>query len=377
MLAITKPVEVALRKGCDAWHLRLDKLGFERGGGPEAKTDSLRAVRDYYTQRSKPHLISACSSRHRMLDALKRQHASRCAEVELILESRLLLHLGRANVLENVGICADRTTGLPLVPGTALKGVLSTWVCWEANHRADGSFNDEATFIQDRKALHGLARRIFGDDSKDGSDQAGEVIFVGGFPATPPDLGLDIVNPHYEPSGKDKESLTPNAFLCVEPGTRWRFLIYVRAGAPDSPSLIRQTTQWLTEALTQLGVGAKTAAGYGRFRTLTKDDLAAQARQAQQAKAAQEAAVEQARVAAEKAKQQATVQAALKSDYPNDATYRNTVLRLADNPGQWSALQQEIKKLQKPENAGWLARFKKDTSERAYRKLREQPWYPK
>jgi CRISPR type III-B/RAMP module RAMP protein Cmr6 len=41
--------------------------------------------------------------------------------------NRLLLHLGRASVLENVGIYCERTTGLPLIPGTAVKGVLSTF----------------------------------------------------------------------------------------------------------------------------------------------------------------------------------------------------------------------------------------------------------
>ncbi len=377
MLAVTKSVAAALKIGCDAWQLRLDKFSFERGGDATAKTGALKDVLDCYQKRSKGHLTVACRSRQRLLDTLRSQHRDRFIEVDLVLESRLLLHLGRANVLENVGLYANRTTGLPLIPGTALKGVLSTWACWEANQKPDGSFNEGAAFIHQRRDFCGLAQEVFGDDSKEGSEDSGQVIFVGGFPVDPPNLGLDIVNPHHEANGAEKQNLTPNAFLCVEPGTKWRFICFVRPGVPECVKIVEATTAWLTQALTQLGIGAKTAAGYGRFRLPNKDDLAAQAKAVERAKAAEAVVAEQAKVTAEKRKEQIAVQTALKSDYPNEATYKNAVLHLAENPGQWSALQREIEKLRKPENASWFARFKLDTSGRDYRKLREQPWYPK
>lgn len=216
------------------------------------------------------------------LDSLKRQHGARFGFVELVADSRLLLHLGRANVLENVGLYADRTTGLPLIPGTALKGVVSTWACW-ANHFnvADGSFREfhrESTQRRNFDAEEAkLARQILGDDSQTGSEHAGDVIFIGGFPLTPPALGLDIVNPHHESSGQEKTKLTPNAFLCVEPQpvTIWRFAYFVRTGTPDHGNILTQTERWIKEALTQLGIGAKTAAGYGRFRDPTIQNLVA------------------------------------------------------------------------------------------------------
>jgi CRISPR type III-B/RAMP module RAMP protein Cmr6 len=369
MLAVTKPVEAALRK-CDAWQLRLDKFSFQREGDADAKTDSLKQVCECYNQHSTPHLTGVCRSRQRLLAVLQRQHGSRFAMIELILESKLLLHLGRASVLENVGLCADRTTGLPLIPGTALKGVLSTWACWEANQRPDGSFNEGNAFVQERKGYGGLAQRVFGDDSTDGSKGSGDVIFVGGFPVTPPKLGLDIVNPHYETDGAVKKNLTPNVFLCVEPGTKWRFAFFVRPGAEDAAKLLKATSDWLAQSLTQLGIGAKTAAGYGRFRLLNPGDIATQAQEADRARVAESDAVA-------RAKQQAAAKATLQSDYPNEATYKNAVLRLADSPGEWVGLQKEIEKLKKTENVVWLARFKKDTADHSYRKLREQPWYPK
>jgi CRISPR type III-B/RAMP module RAMP protein Cmr6 len=381
MLAVTKPVEAALCKGCDAWQMHLDKLSLERGGDQTAKTASLKAARASYTERAVGHLAHVCRSRQRFLDALRRQHGSRFAVVELFADSRLLLHLGRASVLENVGICADRTTGLPFVPGTALKGVLSTWACWEANQAPDGSFRQGPSFVRQRQQFPmDLARRVFGDDSKEGSQHAGDVIFVGGFPATPPRLGLDIVNPHHEPDGRDRVNLTPNVFLCIEPDTKWQFAFYVRPGAPDAVNVLRTTAAWLTECLTQLGIGAKTAAGYGRFRKASETDKAAQAREAEKAKAAEAAAAEQARVAGEKAREQAVAHATLLSDYPNSATFRSRVTDKL-NPGQLDQLQPEVSVLQKRENAAQWQEWKKLLASKDYkdirRRLRDKPWFPK
>src|SRR5207302_916318 len=156
---------------------------------------------------------------------------------------------------------------------------------------------------------------------------------------------------------------------CVEPGTNWRFVGYVRPGAPASSKLVEATSAWLKQALTQIGIGAKTSAGYGRLRPLNKSDAEAQAKAAKVAAVTEAAANEQVKLAADKAKAHAAAQLALKSDYPNESTYKNALLRPAENPGQWPALQKEIEKLRKPENADWRARFKRDTSDRAYRKL--------
>ncbi len=386
MLAVTKSVHTALGR-CDAWQLRLDKFSFKRSGDATAKTESLKteSLKDVlacYKERSIGHLGHACRSRHRFIEVLKCQHGTRFASVELYADSRLLLHLGRASVLENVGLCADRTTGLPLIPGTALKGVLSTWACWEANQKADGSFNEGAAFVQHRKQFSkDVARRMFGDDSQAGSEHAGDVVFVGGFPATPPNLGLDIVNPHHEPDGRAKTNLTPNVFLCVEPGnTKWHFVFYVRPGAQDAAKLLQAASDWLTEALTQLGIGAKTAAGYGRFRKPNETDKAAQAKEVEKAKANEDAAAEQAKVAAEKAKQQAAAQSSLISDYPNPATFRNKVIGNL-NPGQLDRLQSEISVLQKPDNTPQCQELKRLLASKDYKdirkRLRDKPWFPK
>lgn len=375
MLAVTPPVAAALTKRCDSWHLRLDKMSFERGGNPEAKTRALQDVaRTYASQAGSLEVVA--KARLHWLKALQLQLGDRFRTVALTLESRLLLHLGRANVLENVGLYAERTTGLPIIPGTALKGVVSTWACWEANQKSDGSFNEGAAFLSQRRDL---ARRILGDDDPGGSAHAGDIIFLGGFPTTPPKLGLDIVNPHHRSDGSVETRLTPSAFLCVEPGTLWRVAFFVRPGVLDAAALVTQTQAWIEEALTQSGIGAKTAAGYGRFRRPTEADVAARKQQEAQAAAAQATAARQAEAEAAKAKQHAAAHAVLQSDYSNDLSFKNRVLDKL-NPGQLDQLRLEVELLKKPGNASrreqlQAALASKDGKD-IRKRLRGKDWFP-
>ncbi len=327
-LAATVPVRAAieaLAKGhveAPAWGLFLDKYSFERGSGDGERDDeppkarALRDVRDLANSESLRGLLTAaCDQKLRWLLALEEQVGKeRFRDVLLVNESRLLVHLGRASVLENIGLCADRTTGLPWIPGTALKGVLSTWALWEGYFGRTGTLGEiqmppapggrsgetlpltRAWVSSNGPDRSDLASRIFGDDSPTGSVKAGDVIFVGGFPDSCPKVGLDIVNPHYDEerdprtgraiSVRDKRNLTPNLFLAIEPGTVWHFVVYTRPGVSSHTDLLRETERWLEEALTNLGIGAKTAAGFGRFRGLstretgTSSELKTQRRQA-------------------------------------------------------------------------------------------------
>ena len=130
MLAVLEPVREALQKrGASAsWNLQLDKLSFERSSGDTgAKKKSLDdARRSYGDSRTQAHLTVACERQRAFRVLLRSQHGADYREVMLINSTRLLLHLGRASVLENVGLASERSTGLPVIPGTAIKGILST-----------------------------------------------------------------------------------------------------------------------------------------------------------------------------------------------------------------------------------------------------------
>jgi len=356
-IAATPAARAALPQS-PAWHLRLDKFSGELDDGAPKdrnasppKTNALRSAISTYTSRAKPQLATVVKAKLAWLDRTAAQAtATHHSAIRLAADSKLLVALGRAHALQNVGIAFERTTGLPLIPGSAVKGVVSTWAAWSA--AGDALFLDPPVIPESRADFTAedtvLARRILGDNSDTGSTAAGEVIFLGGFPETVPTLGLDIVNPHHESDGSDKRNLTPNVFLCLEPTptTIWRFPILARPGAEDSAKLLEVAGGWLVAALTQTGIGAKTAAGYGRFRLLP----------------------EAARAAGLTA-----------SDY-SEKTFTAVLDRL-NNPGAAQAFQADLKTLQLPQNAAWLAKIKtylatpaaKDTRKR----LKDKAWFPK
>jgi CRISPR type III-B/RAMP module RAMP protein Cmr6 len=349
---------------CCSWNLQLDKFSFRRNGEAEAKTDALKAVIKTY-ERGKGQLDKAIKARQDWLKRLEFQHgAARLRKVRLYSTSPLILHLGRANVLENVGLYCERTTGIPVVPGTAVKGVLSTWACWEANQNEDGSFPDSKSWTVQRSTFPAdHARRIFGSDAETGSEHAGEISFLGAWPATLPKLALDIVNPHHDTSGRDLNRLTPSVFLSLESGPAWDFVFLVRPSVSDAAELLNTTETWLRESLSQVGLGAKTAAGYGRFE---KDPPKAGAGNAGKALSSTDVALQEQGAAL------------LASDY-NDVIFKNTVLAKL-TPSLLEQLKNEVPKIQKPENAPWLEKLKqqfigKDAKD-LRKRLKDKAWFP-
>jgi CRISPR type III-B/RAMP module RAMP protein Cmr6 len=347
MLAVLDPVRDALQKrGTSAsWNLQLDKLSFVRGGDTDAKKQALdSARRSYADARTQTHLSDACNRQRAFRDVLRTQHGANYREVTLINCTRLLLHLGRASVHENVGLASERSTGLPVIPGTAIKGIVSTWACWEGNLLTDGALPETiAKRDQDRALFSSLAERILGSNAETGSTSAGELVFLGGFPVTPPRLAIDILTPH------ERGNPLPNPFLALDPGTRWIFPFLARPGRSDVDGLLQQSTNWLSEALTQVGLGAKTAAGYGRFRFLTAAEIAQleverQAnivadtgrRKAAEQELARLVAENSKRVAAEAMAKQKAERLTLLS--PEERAYVEYVDRVTD----WTALSREI-----------------------------------
>ncbi|MDW8344278.1 MAG: type III-B CRISPR module RAMP protein Cmr6 [Verrucomicrobiae bacterium] len=349
-----------------AWTLVLDKLSLPLDAVREYKHDTLEAVRECFDQ-CRPTLQSAA-----WLDQLRSQHGDRYREVLMINTSRLAVALGRASVLENVGLAANRITGLPIIPGSAVKGLVSTWAYWRGN-AINGDRDDQPAQFRDPFATarhqlldhtRELALRILGSDDSNAAD-AGDIIFLGAFPFVTDKLKLevDVLTPHT--SGEPK----PSFFLTVAAGATWRFplLATTRAGG-DYKELLDTTEVWLVEALTQVGIGAKTAAGYGRFRRETEAD--------RQERLAEEQAAEQARKAEkQKQEEQAQAAAAVKADY-TEKSFQN-VINMARNKGQWNQLQKEIEKLKKTENAQWLAKFRAVTAGKEFKELRSKDWYPK
>lgn len=198
------------------------------------------------------------------------------------LLSRLALGLGLPNRTEN-GLWLDQTHGLPLIPGSVLKGVSQDYAL---QLKRGGSL--PAVFRQDPELT-----ALFGAQTPEIPDRffqarQGHVIFFEALPVLRErdnPFDLDIINPHYQPyyaEGQppaDYYSPVPNVFLTVQPGTGYHFALAARkaeftwkdpAGQEHhchiaASDLLGRALTYVKGALTHVGVGAKTSLGYGRF----------------------------------------------------------------------------------------------------------------
>jgi len=240
---------------------------------------------------------------------------------ELELASRLLVGHGNSSAT-GIGLTVHHTWGVPVIPGSALKGLAAHYVDavygpsdpermpWEQDGderaRADyqGSFRHGSRI---RRGPGTAYRALFGapdaeeDDAMrarglDAGASAGHVIFHDALyvPMSVKDdkpFAADVITVHqkryYDSSGgswpNDFDDPTPIAFLTVRPGVR---LLLALSGPTECTALAEHI---LREALEQWGVGGKTSAGYGRLicpRRNADDDLREAAARASQVRPA-------------------------------------------------------------------------------------------
>jgi len=204
--------------------------------------------------------------------------------VEVEAASRLLVGHGLGSATD-VGLTLHRTWGVPVIPGSALKGLLAHWVAAVLGPDPGEDASDRLPFAgvdwKGRRIVHGpgeVYRALFGapeaDEAVSGrpaTAQRGLVVFHDALwvPSTPSErpLAVDVLTVHqkryYDSTGEsppvDWDDPNPVSFLSVRPGAR--FLLAL-SGPIEWTGLAKTL---LLEALADWGVGGKTAAGYGRL----------------------------------------------------------------------------------------------------------------
>ncbi|MEO5367092.1 MAG: type III-B CRISPR module RAMP protein Cmr6 [Magnetococcus sp. WYHC-3] len=162
---------------------------------------------------------------------------------------RLACGLGSAHPTNN-GFSFDPVTGSPYLPGSSVKGMCRQWAHWKE---------------WDVQKIN----RLFGPEHLEGEEGGaqGQTTFFDAFPETTVTLHMDIVNCHHmdynignveEPLETDNPN--PAFFLSMMNKAVFLFTVLVHgtADADDIKDLLKG-------ALMNLGIGAKTAAGYGVF----------------------------------------------------------------------------------------------------------------
>ena len=197
---------------------------------------------------------------------------------EFVAVDRSLTGIGIPTPLEN-GIQLDWATGWPVVPGAGIKGAVRAWAMSPDRTLDELEVACEEDFVDLFLAIFG-----YGPDGEVDEAAAGGIVFHDAWylpdhrrqPEYRPPMVFDVMTPHYGEYQKGEGSkgrvappadwLDPNPipFLCVREGMRLQVGIAPRTPLDDE--LREVAWSWLTGALSDIGVGAKTAGGFGRFR---------------------------------------------------------------------------------------------------------------
>jgi CRISPR-associated protein Cmr6 len=239
-------------------------------GNPEEKRAILQAAINAAGNPEVRQLYKAAFERWR------RSLPELTAAIELHTADRLIVGLGTENVLE-AGITLHHTYGLPVLPGSGLKGLAAhycdqVWGGSEPKFKKPTPDADHAyrQWLDGRgpKPEDNYHRLLFGT-----TDDSGCIIFHDAWLVLDSEqqpLKLDVMTPHHlnwldgSMPPTDFDSPNPVPFLSVS----GRFHVAVSWCGPASD----QAQSWrdlaltcLREALLHWGIGGKTSSGYGRL----------------------------------------------------------------------------------------------------------------
>lgn len=199
-------------------------------------------------------------------------------EIPATSETPLLTGIGETSPTE-VGMVFDRNMGIPYLPASSIKGAVRYAYCVnfakDNPDKVDGGGNLKEDDVDGLKLLFG------GTDAKDAS--RGGFAFIDAYSETVPELKVDIMNPHHGSYYQNKpidgqingpveiESPVPIKFLVVEKGLTYKFRGFFLNDKAEAYK--KELIKAFRTAMTLLGLGAKTAVGYGRFNFKDNDIL--------------------------------------------------------------------------------------------------------
>ena len=167
---------------------------------------------------------------------------------------RLITGIGASSSLE-VGMILHHIYGIPYIPSSSLKGLLRYYL----------------NTIDSDSELD--VNKLLGTSEEDISVK-GQLVLLDAFPEPGFKISVDIMNNHYQDyymgdkPPADWMDPNPVKFLTVKDAT-FVFRLIANDNSVEG-STLEEVAQKLAEALTELGIGAKTAVGYGRFKNFQK-----------------------------------------------------------------------------------------------------------
>jgi CRISPR-associated protein Cmr6 len=183
------------------------------------------------------------------------------------LPGRMALGLGIESVHE-IGCRLHHTYGVPVIPGSSLKGALRARMKLEASHPKYAEFAPVESYL-------------FGGTEESGALQVFDAWWVPPQSGNASGLAVDVVTPHHQDyNGKkldgqghvlapsDMDSPIPVNFLTIT-GTFYFVFGFDRIPAGELENWKEYARLLISDVLGTRGLGAKKRAGYGRFAPLT------------------------------------------------------------------------------------------------------------
>jgi CRISPR-associated protein Cmr6 len=196
-------------------------------------------------------------------------------------EWRFVTGLGGHSVYET-GITLHHIYGVPFIPASSIKGVLRSWIIYTQFGNDDQGKEDLKNAEKRALQCKGFCY-LFGCPAESVMKKAyqGRITFFDALPTKKPTIEPDIMNPHYPKwyggDGRapvDTESPIPVFFLTVKE-TPFLFILGTKPKENEEDWNIKDKLfwgktlmAWLTEALSEHGIGAKTAVGYGYMKNV-------------------------------------------------------------------------------------------------------------
>ena len=184
-----------------------------------------------------------------------------------------------------LGFQFDHTTGLPIIPGSSVKGLLRSMFPYSAysnrnDQKSNEYRNERLSFLRELCAEIKVGFEVTDGDIKklemvvfEGVDETNESIsmykrhifydaVVAGFDAKGGLLGLDYITPHKNPL----RNPNPIQFLKVMPQVRFKCSFRLASiGLTNGTFTEDLQLKLFQQILLTVGVGAKTNVGYGQF----------------------------------------------------------------------------------------------------------------
>ena len=314
--------------------------------------------------------IRECGNGKNLQDFAKRQvnlcHAQGGKATIYQNDWLMAIGLGNSHPLEN-GLLWHPTLGVPYFQGSTVKGLAKALMeKWGADpqliKRWFGSVNATTSKTANFAKMFGMP--LTEELTKQLDEQSiGAFIFLDAVPVQPVMLNQAIMTPHYgdwyqkgdtNPLDKnvqpgDWHSPVPVNFLAVEKAVM-QFAVLPRLGSNVSDEELEQISNVITMALEHLGIGGKTATGYGRMRIDEKS--------VQEQKAFIENIKEQAKQEDDARKKQAEL-----DDLTKNATALEAELIRDIAKNQWATANDTVKQSFTQSIPAWLEKLQSNPTE--------------